>query len=324
MSHMAKNIETEPAWADSAGIRLHDGGPFLTISVDVLPGFIFIELVNKTSVPLLWVSCVIIPVKGDAQIRSKLVPLVIPPAGYTVIPIAYSSGETCECKFLVIFRRDVAGVAGSRLHVNQSRAYLIPTPESALFSIASWRALSARITRRELTLPEGLNLSPATLLAGLGSFINGKFVPISDLPKGDSSPSWACVDPVFMVTFTSPSNPTLIIHGFDTSLLDRIISEFPLWSRANLSRDADLYDLGVACTTLRDGLLLKTNTDYIRPAIKQVTRLVGVLGLRVPFLSQLLEVLASHGSLGDLSESERSLYERVLAEVETQVVGHPS
>jgi hypothetical protein len=325
MTHMAKDIESEPAWADhSLGVRLYDGSPFLTISVDVLPGIILVEFTNKNMVPLLWVSCAMTPIKGDAQVRSRWAPLTIASSDRLTVPIAYITGGSCECSLLVTFRRDIQGATGARLHVCQARVYLMPAPEGTLFSSSLWRTLASKLARREVTLPAEMNLSPPAVLDELRSFINGKLTPIAIVGSSDPSTSWGCIDPVFMVTFASSPGSSFVIQGFDTAVLDRIVAEFPRWGAASHSRDGDMFDLGVACTTLRDGLLLNAKADYVRPAGRQVARLAGILGLRVPLLSQLLDILTSRESLEDLSESERSLYGRALAEVETQVIGRPS
>ncbi len=324
MTELLKGVETDPTWASPPSkVRLYDGNPFLTVSADVIPGFIALELTNRTCVSLLWVTCTVTPVKEEMRLLTRWTPTSIPPASSRILPIAYTSSEPCECSILVTFRRGVEGAGRSKVHVCQTRVLLVPSPEQVFQEPTGWRSLIPRLTRREILIPPGWDLSRNAILEALGTFLGGKLVPTSS-SRGEVPISWGCKDPLFLVTFgASPSAP-VVVYGADVASVDRIIADFPKWNQAGIFRGADFYELGVACTTLRDGLEMRTKAEYVRPAGRQVTRLAGTLGLQVPLLSRLLDLLAIPGSLGDLTESERALYEQALVEVETQVMGRPS
>ena len=317
--------ESEPAWAGaSSDIQLYDGKSFLSMSTDVRPGFIFLELANRTRVSLCWVSYTITPINGDPLICSRGAPISISPSLRADVPIAYTAASACECSILVTFRCAAQGVTGSRIHICQTRAYLIPTPEDAFRSLPTWRAIKPKFTRREVSLTAMANLSPVGAIEGMGVFVGGKFVPLLDNARsGEISASWGCIDPLLMVTFASEGS-SLVVYGLDTAILDRIVAESSTWSKGGQSREVSMFELGVACITLRDGLQLLAKTEHMRPVGRQVAQLAGNLGLPVPSLAALLDVLAARESLADLIESEREVYKRALAEIETQVVGRPS
>ncbi len=322
---MVDDLESDPAWAVSlSGVRLYDGNPFLGVVADVLPGFILLELANRTTVPLLYASCSITPVKKDARVQTRMVALTLPPASRTIVPVAYTCDMSCESSILVTYRRDEKGVAGSRLHVCQARAFLIPMPEGGLFTTLTWRPLIPKMARREMEIPVECGISPLDVLDRLGALLGGRFVSLSGINDSNDSPSWGCIDPIFMITFARAPGSTFTVYGLDGTVLDQVVTGFPNWCNAGRSRKGDLFELGVACTTLRDGLLLRTKTDYMRMAGRQVARLTGILGLQVPSLSFLLDLLVAKESLEELTEQERGIYERALVEVETQVMGRPS
>jgi len=305
-------------------VRLRDGKSFLHLRAEVVPGFINVELENQTPQRLLWVSVAVIPVEGVVRLFSRLAPFSLPPHANARIPVAYTSDAACQCTILVMYRRDLFQVPGTFIHVCQTKAFLIPIPENAFQRVATWQTLVPKLTRREVAMPGEGVLSPVAVLDRLGTFFGSQFAPIAD-PKSDTNTasSWGCRDPPVMVTFAPLPKASMTLYGPDAGRLDQVAAEIPKWGQKQ-TRDADLFELGIACTTLRDALIVQTETKNVRETGRNVARLVGTLGLHVPSLAALLDLLGTRESLDQLPSTERQVYERAIAEIETQVVGRPS
>ncbi len=314
------NAGPEPAWGNPSQVRLYDGSPFLLVAVDVLPGFAIIELSNRTASALAWVSCAVTPVKGDLKLLTRWAPASIQPSSRVIIPVAYTCGGTCECQVLVTFKRHVQGSAGTRVHACQARASLIPTSRDSFQSTNTWRPLLLKLARKEFQQVPETTLPPPAIVERLDASVGDKMHPLEGSLNGRSI-AWGSLDPIIIAVFPD-TGTSYTLYGTDIAQLDAAAAA-PVTNDAR-AREAAMFELGVATTTLRDGLLLGTRADHVRPAANQVARLVGSLGLHVPSLAGLFNVLDSREDLGNLNPTEKKAYEQALAEIEHQVSGRPS
>ena len=326
VAKLANQSEPEPEAESEQGrspseVRLRDGKSFLLARAEVIPGFLVMELENKTPVPLVWVSVVVIPSESRVRLYSRLAPFSLPPHTCVCIPVAYTSDSACQYTILVMYRRDLLQAPGTFIHVCQTKAYLIPTPENAFQRVATWHALAPKLARRELPLPPGV--SPLAVITGLGTYLGGVFTPLSGNAGDVMSSWWGCIDPPMMASFASGPDASVVLFGADAGVLDRVRMEVTKWLQPR-ARDVDVFELGILITTLRDGLVMGAKADHIRPEGIRAARIAEGLGLHVPLLAKILDIIASRESLDQLTNPERQEYERALAEIETQVGCRPS
>ncbi|HMF31860.1 MAG TPA: hypothetical protein VKK79_10615 [Candidatus Lokiarchaeia archaeon] len=303
--------------ADSA---LYDGMPFLSVVASSLPGFILITLTNRTSSILRWVSWSVIPVKGDLHLLAKCMPFSVAPSAREIVLIPFEGSSPSRCKLQVTFLRDTSGLDGERIYAGFSRCNLAPFPSDAFRKVESWRGTLTLLIRREVEGLTSSNLSLGTIVKSLGAWLGCSFFPVLNSEKLPQY--YACFDPVIIAEVASDPSPSLVIRCASISLADKIVSGVQEWGISTSIRDEEAYCLGVCCTTLRDGLLLGTNAEYLRTAGRDATRAMACLGVQAPSFGRLLRILDKCDRLSDLSETDREAYERALNEVESQVLGH--